>query len=186
MSTQSFVSANIEDAAIEVSRLGDSTIGKANINSLCATQISVGSADVNVLSTISSTINVACISSEEVAYSKTKDLSVTESLSTDFNNIINTKQDFLSALHSTNQIKYINNVYRMVDEIIVETGIKDDSAMPPYAQLYTSDWKTIVNTYIKSGIITVKADELNIREGDVISRFISNSDPDVNTTVDVL
>jgi len=74
----------------------------------------------------------------------------------------------------------------MVDEIIVETGIKDDSAMPSYAQLYTSNWGTLVNTYIKSGIITVKADELNIREGDVISRFISNSDPDINAVVDVL
>lgn len=74
----------------------------------------------------------------------------------------------------------------MVDEIIVETGIKDDSSMPAYSGLYTAEWEDLVNVYIKAGIITVKADELNIHEGDIISQFKSNPDPDVNETVDVL
>lgn len=74
----------------------------------------------------------------------------------------------------------------MVDEIIVETGIKDDSSMPAYSGLYAAEWEDLVNVYIKDGIITVKADELNIHEGDIISQFKSNPDPDVNETVDVL
>lgn len=52
------------------------------------------------------------------------DANVSSALSIDFNGLVNTNAEstYLSDLHSTDQIKTWQNAYRMVDEILVETG----------------------------------------------------------------
>ena len=89
-------------------------------------------------------------------------LSVKTGLSADFGCVMNTKDGKLSSIHDIASIDRINKIYRLVDEIIVETGLKD--AIPSYISLYTVDLNTLVNDFIIDGIIYNKRDELEISE----------------------
>lgn len=83
---------------------------------------------------------------------------VTSSLYADFDKIFNTKDVFLSDLHSTDQISTWNNAARMVNEILVESGI--DRAGIDYSNYNSLSPNALVGTYIKTKIINGKSTEL--------------------------
>ena len=99
-------------------------------------------------------IDIANVNTESVKDSVIDNVEVKNSLLVSFDNVKNTKEDYLSSLHNIDQIKTINNIYRMVDEIEVEAGINPDGLD------YAIDLENLVNTEIKARIIRDKQIEL--------------------------
>ena len=111
--------------------------------------LSASSEAVDNISIVSASVN-----EESVKHSTIDDVEVKHSLSVSFDNVRNTKEEYLSSLHNVDQIKTINNIYRMVDEIEVEAGIKPDGLD------YTMSLEDLVNIEIKARIIRDKQIDL--------------------------
>ena len=111
--------------------------------------LSASSEAVDNISIVSASVN-----EESVKHSTIDDVEVKHSLSVSFDNVRNTKEEYLSSLHNVDQIKTINNIYRMVDEIEVEAGIKPDGLD------YTMSLEDLVNIEIKARIIRDKQKDL--------------------------
>lgn len=87
------------------------------------------------------------------------DLSVADkSLYASFDKIFNIKDIRLSDLHSTDQISTWNNAIRMVNEILVESGIDHNGV--DYSDYNSLSPSILVETYIKKNIIYNRSDEL--------------------------
>ena len=133
-------------------------------------------------------IDIANVNTESVKDSVIDNVEVKNSLLVSFDNVKNTKEDYLSSLHNIDQIKTINNIYRMVDEIEVEAGIKPDGLD------YAIDLENLVNTEIKARIIRDKQIELfgstieEASDADSLKIFYTTAtaDTDLDTIVNAL
>lgn len=171
---------------------GDNAVSGANVFSKQQVFIEGVSADgqsnINAMSTSRLTA-ISAVAAKLSAQQMSADLlSVKTGLSTDFGCVINTKDGKLSSIHDIASIDRINKIYRLVDDIIVETGLKD--AIPSYISLYTVDLNTLVNDFIIDGIIYNKRDELEISEpNNPIQAFIDkyrSSSVEIFDIIDVL
>lgn len=104
-----------------------------------------------------------------------------EGLSADFSVVLNTKPGKISSLHKDDEIATINGIYRMVDNIIVEAGLKD--VIGQYKELYSVSLDTLISRYIK-GIILNKQAELGSSQ--IVQAFSANSNPSVDECAEAL
>lgn len=104
-----------------------------------------------------------------------------EGLSADFSVVLNTKPGKISSLHKDDEIATINGIYRMVDNIIVEAGLKD--VIGQYKELYSVSLDTLISRYIK-GIILNKRAELGSSQ--IVQAFSANSNPSVDECAEAL
>lgn len=132
-----------------IAHINDISIDNAFAQKANIVDLSARSETVDKISIVS-----ANVSAESVKNSVIDDVEVKNSLLVGFDNVKNTKEEYLSSLHSADQIKTINNIYRMVDEIEVEAGIKPDGLD------YTMSLEDLIRREIKARIIEGKETEL--------------------------
>lgn len=137
--------------------------GLISATSIDATSVDVSSftaknARISSIEATSATIASASIESATIEHEQVQDSTIgnveVEYLSVDFGNLKNTKNEYLSSLHDNDQIKTVNNIYRMVDEIEVEAGLHSSGLD------YSIDLSNLVDIEIKERIIRGKQLEL--------------------------
>ena len=164
--------------------INDISIDNAFAQKASIVDLSAYNEEVDKISIVSASVNT-----ESVKNSVIDDVEVKHSLSVSFDNVKNTKEEYLSSLHNVDQIKTINNIYRMVDEIEVEAGIN------PVGLDYSIDLENLVNIEIKARIIIGKQKELfdgstieEVSDADPLKIFYTTAtaDTDLETVVNAL